>query len=82
MSMEQNRLEAESLFTNLRNSGPFTESESSIPCSQDPVNGPYPESFNLVYSLTPYTCQLHFNIVLYLRLVVASGPSDLPTKIL
>jgi hypothetical protein len=52
------------------------EPEGSIPCSQEPSTGPYPEPDQS----NPY----HPNIVHHLRLGLPSGlfPSDFPTNIL
>jgi hypothetical protein len=43
----------------------FMEPEGSIPCSQEPCNGPYPEPYqsNPVHSIPSDLSKIHFNIV-------------------
>jgi hypothetical protein len=61
----------------------FMEPEGSIPCSQEPYTGPYPEphQYNPHY---PILSQIHFNIVHYLSLGIPSGlyQSGFPINIL
>jgi hypothetical protein len=48
-----------------RTSQNFMEPEGSIPCSQEPSTGPYPEPYqsNPIHSILSYLSKLHFNIV-------------------
>jgi hypothetical protein len=41
------------------------EPEVSIPCSQEPSTGPYPELYqsNPIHSIPSYLSKIHFNIV-------------------
>jgi hypothetical protein len=59
------------------------ETEGSLPCSQKPSTGPYPEPDESSPYRPSYFCQIHFNIILQ-RLGLPSGlfPSGFPTKIL
>jgi hypothetical protein len=56
------------------------EREGSLPCSQGPSTGPYPEPDKSVHTTPSYLSKIHF----HLRLGLPSGlfPSGFPTKIL
>jgi hypothetical protein len=56
------------------------EPEYSLPCSQKPAAGPYPEPHeSSSYTFPPYFSKHHSYIILfYLRLVLLSGPSIQP----
>ena len=45
------------------NSPHFKEPKSSLPCSQQPANYPYPSQFNII-DAPPYLYQIHSNIIL------------------
>jgi hypothetical protein len=38
------------------------EAEGSLPCSQKPATGPYPEQDYLIYITLSYFSKIHFNI--------------------
>jgi hypothetical protein len=71
------------MITQPRNSLSFTE--SSLPCSQEPANGPYPEPDASIPQL-PHTSFLRSILILasYLRLGLPYSrfPSRFPSKIL
>jgi hypothetical protein len=61
------------------------EYQVSLPYSQDPTIGPYPEPHETTPHLHTLSFYTHFNITpFYVRLSLSSGfvPSDLLTKIL
>jgi hypothetical protein len=59
------------------------EPEGSLPCSQEPSTGPYPEP-DRSSSYHPILSKMYFDIVPHLRLGLPSGlfPSGFPTNIL
>jgi hypothetical protein len=50
------------------------EPEDSLPCSQDPITGPYSRPDNSVHSLLPHLYKIHFNIILPSTPILPSGP--------
>jgi hypothetical protein len=40
------------------------ETETSLPCTQEPATGSYPFQMNPVHNLTSYSCKIHINIIL------------------
>jgi hypothetical protein len=40
------------------------ESERSLPCSQEPTNGPYPDTDESIHILQTYLTKIRFNITL------------------
>jgi hypothetical protein len=75
--------EAANCAANSETSQHFVEPEGSLPRSQEPSTGPYPQPYR-VHTTPPYLSKIHFNIVHHLRLTFASGvfPSGFPTSIL
>jgi hypothetical protein len=64
-----------------KNSQRCMETEGSLPCSQEPATGLYPESDESGPSLHLISLRLHFNIIIHQRLSLPSGffPSGFPT---
>jgi hypothetical protein len=64
-----------------RNSPPFMEPESSLPCSEQPATGLFPESDeSSLHSETPF--KIRFNIILPSRSLSGLILSSFPTEIL
>jgi hypothetical protein len=60
------------------------EPEVSLPCSNKPTTGPYPEPAKSSLHIEPYLQKVHLNIIFLPKLGLPSGllHSGLPTKIL
>jgi hypothetical protein len=60
------------------------EPEGSVPCSQKPATGPYPDPAESIRPINPYLLKVHLNVILppTPRSSKWSLPSGLPTKTL
>jgi hypothetical protein len=72
------------LCSHSRNSQHFMEPEGSLPCSQQPSTGLYPEPDQSNPSIPPYLSKVHLILSTHLRLGLPSGllPPGFPTNIL
>jgi hypothetical protein len=83
-SMKQSRPWEANSRSDSRNCQPSVEPECSLPCSQKPAIGPYPETTesNPIQTFPRSLCKIHFNVLASSpRSSKYSLPSGFPTKI-